>query len=1161
MNRRVRVHNRSNSVSPCSFPAMKVLTLILVLTPIVLANQNLAAVKSPPVFITADARPSILEPTSPTDELFENRFDHIKTEWMQNNPYSLRVFVTEGTNNRYDYINSTDNPDEINSVKNRKHKHSTAEYLNGESELHEGTHHLFPILLRILVGFNNNNNNNTDTDANFIALKLPSSLAQGYQLTDTVLLLTTMISMFYVFEFAVVIETIYGERRDSHDAPISGEHIFHHDTAYDGEDDGPFVSITDIIIPGTDDATSFDAAINYAVYSFADLDILPCFMHYCQLIDASNNDGGGLWKMSSTPKSALILPPMDAMCWIDSNHFLGMARFSSSISSLCAIMSTPDMIKSTTIASFPTHASIQPFLHATLLCFRKNYKSTPYVMVTSWRIHFVQASNNPTQKMFYSNVQYGSEESSFITHQPSMWTFLDGHAHLSYVIGQGRFKLFDFDAGEHVSYILLAHYVMYHNFLEHHYFHRRTLATVIDRSVLKLFAAYSCRWRCQMLYIIMRLIMGSVNISSHDSSCVVLKLLHDDIFLSQVWKGDTIHHYWSHLRAMLSHSIFGAMIRSATSCSPSRYVGRCIPFDHYFAYKNTQDIVSFEFWKKSTSTHRLNQVFLFWRGTSCASCTSCVSNDAVLLVEDINLALLSGEFSMHQRTSTSMSPFEFNIDLCSENNITLLTIDNDARTINISSCIASLVIGELLSENTHHLRCLRFDILTTGTIRHHITSSYSSSLTIIYLRDLAVITNAFLGDSHLLRRIFLSWGATLPNLLAVLIICVLQRDLLSCETIITEDGKFYAISIVDWEEGDTSSLDVCDHGTTWGAVDKSPSIVFNTSSAASTAMFCTSSTCTTILLRRLLRPSTKLLLFEVFLFGRDGDSFDIEIPSQLSSLRCLYMGTTLETGEHVSSFSIKRPSCTSPVNGERSICGLVNAIYVNFIQGAVATTDNHSLFGVYENYTQQLMKQRHFGADDTVSTSMQQLMNSAYCSSQERHFRSVAMSVSYANLHASITSINVSLSLFDVTDNAVTAELQAFAIRRGMLPDGHEDTSFGIGSRTSCAMDYIIASYRLNLPTLVEPSKFNASGNTSHRHTSTCGVEFSKVDVLRERWRYHSNAVLGIFFGSILLLRRVMGSNTFHTVNSGISISSRRGVTDNSVYTDSLPICKYMGTF
>eukprot|EP00984_Skeletonema_dohrnii_P022318 scaffold11448_cov98-Skeletonema_dohrnii-CCMP3373.AAC.1 len=155
---------------------------------------------------------------------------------------------------------------------------------------------------------------------------------------------------------------------------------------------------------------------------------------------------------------------------------------------------------------------------------------------------------------------------------------------------------------------------------------------------------------------------------------------------------------------------------------------------------------------------------------------------------------------------------------------------------------------------------------------------------------------------------------------------------------------------------------------------------------------------------------------------------------------------------------------------------------------------------------------------------MQQLMNSANCPSQERHFRSVAMSVSYANLHASITSINVSLSLFDVTDNAVTAELQAFAIRRGMLPDGHEDTSFGIGSRTLCAMD--ISS------TLVERSKFNASGNTSHGHTSTSGAEFSRVDVLRERWRYHSNAGLGIFFGSILFLGSVMGSNTFHTVNS-----------------------------
>eukprot|EP00984_Skeletonema_dohrnii_P033403 scaffold29851_cov78-Skeletonema_dohrnii-CCMP3373.AAC.1 len=222
-------------------------------------------------------------------------------------------------------------------------------------------------------------------------------------------------------EFAVVIETLYGERR-----AIFGEPLFHHDPTYDGEDDGPFVSINDIIIPGTDDATSFDAANDYAVYSFDDSDILPCFMHFCQpLIDASNNDGGGLWKMSSTPKSALISPRLDAMCRIDSNIFLEMARFSSSISSLCAILSTSDMIKSTQhtvpIASFSTRASIQPFLHASLLCFRKNYKSTPYVMVTSWRIHLLPASNNPTQKMFYSNSPYGSEESSFITHQPSMW--------------------------------------------------------------------------------------------------------------------------------------------------------------------------------------------------------------------------------------------------------------------------------------------------------------------------------------------------------------------------------------------------------------------------------------------------------------------------------------------------------------------------------------------------------------------------------------------------------------------------------------------------------------------------------------------------------------------------------------------------------------------
>eukprot|EP00984_Skeletonema_dohrnii_P004428 scaffold1581_cov124-Skeletonema_dohrnii-CCMP3373.AAC.3 len=115
--------------------------------------------------------------------------------------------------------------------------------------------------------------------------------------------------------------------------------------------------------------------------------------------------------MSSTPKSCSDITAA-AMCWIDSNHFLGMARFSSSISSLCAILPTLDMIKSTTIASFPTDA-IQPLLHATLLCFRKNDKSTPHVMVTFWRIHLTPSCNDPTQKMFYSNAQFGSEESSY----------------------------------------------------------------------------------------------------------------------------------------------------------------------------------------------------------------------------------------------------------------------------------------------------------------------------------------------------------------------------------------------------------------------------------------------------------------------------------------------------------------------------------------------------------------------------------------------------------------------------------------------------------------------------------------------------------------------------------------------------------------------------
>ena len=66
-------------------------------------------------------------------------------------------------------------------------------------------------------------------------------------------------------------------------------------------------------------------------------------------------------------------------------------------------------------------------------------------------------------------------------------------------------------------------------------------------------------------------------------------------------------------------------------------------------------------------------------------------------------------------------------------------------------------------------------------------------------------------------------------------------------------------------------------------------------------------------------------------------------------------------------------------------------------------------------------------------------------------------------------------------------------------------------------------------------------------------------DILRERWRYsYSYASFGLFFGFILLLRRVMGSHTLQTVDLDISISSRRGVTAGKlgylilgVYTDS----------
>jgi len=135
---------------------------------------------------------------------------------------------------------------------------------------------------------------------------------------------------------------------------------------------------------------------------------------------------------------------------------------------------------------------------------------------------------------------------------------------------------------------------------------------------------------------------------------------------------------------------------------------------------------------------------------------------------------------------------------------------------------------------------------------------------------------------------------------------------------------------------------------------------------------------------------------------------------------------------------------------------------------------------------------------------MQRLMDSAYRSSLEQYYRSVDISVHYANLHASIASINASLALglFDVTDNAAKAELQAFAIRRDMIPDGHDNTSFDasvcIESHTFRAMDYITTSYDPNRSILTECSKSNASGSTSRQHILTCVLELSRPDILRD---------------------------------------------------------------
>lgn len=217
MTRGVRVHNRSKFVSHCRFPTMRILSLIwLVFIPIILADQNLAAVQLPPVFIIADAD-SYGEPTSSTDGLFETRFNHIKTEWMPSIPSYLRVFVTEGTNNSgYDYVNSAINLDEINSVKNRTHINSTTEYSDRGLKLYEGSRFLLPALLHIQAGFNNN------IDDIFTAFELPTCLPQGYQPTDTVLLLTTGIPTLPAVALAVVINRLYGERRNAQDMHIFG---------------------------------------------------------------------------------------------------------------------------------------------------------------------------------------------------------------------------------------------------------------------------------------------------------------------------------------------------------------------------------------------------------------------------------------------------------------------------------------------------------------------------------------------------------------------------------------------------------------------------------------------------------------------------------------------------------------------------------------------------------------------------------------------------------------------------------------------------------------------------------------------------------------------------------------------------------------------------
>eukprot|EP00573_Skeletonema_grethae_P010792 CAMPEP_0201709916 /NCGR_PEP_ID=MMETSP0578-20130828/58352_1 /ASSEMBLY_ACC=CAM_ASM_000663 /TAXON_ID=267565 /ORGANISM="Skeletonema grethea, Strain CCMP 1804" /LENGTH=912 /DNA_ID=CAMNT_0048198913 /DNA_START=633 /DNA_END=3371 /DNA_ORIENTATION=- len=266
---------------------------------------------------------------------------------------------------------------------------------------------------------------------------------------------------------------------------------------------------------------------------------------------------------------------------------------------------------------------------------------------------------------------------------------------------------------------------------------------------------------------------------------------------------------------------------------------------------------------------------------------------SLYLCGDNILVLFWGELLMHGRTSTSMSP----VDLCFADHATSFLIGNDACTINITASVVSWVIGEWFAEKTkHNVRCFYQDTLIIGTGRQDIIPSHPSSLMDIHLHDFAVVTGAFLGSIQL-RRIFLPWGAALSNCVLIVLQIILHH-LVNYEATAMDIGKFYAIS------QDTTSADVYDHGTTWGAVDESLMSVYTTVDSSAT-MVCTASSRTVSLPRRLLRLSTKPHLFATFLHGSYNDPFGSEISLQHSSLHCLSV-----VG------SIKRSPCTPLANGE-----------------------------------------------------------------------------------------------------------------------------------------------------------------------------------------------------------------------------------------------------